>query len=207
MYSVLIVDDQNLPRQLFEHIIEGAENYTVAASIDSASVANLYCAKQHIDLILMDVVMADGVNGIEAAARIKQSYPAIKILVVTSMPDSTFLEKARQANVDSFWYKEVQEAPLLDVMDRTMAGEKVYPLQAPALKLGMAEIAAFTDREIAVLRGLVSGWTDKEISKNLGVSYHTVRFHINNLLSKSGCTTRTELAVCAAKQGIVVPDI
>ena len=120
-YNVLIVDDQTLPRQYFEKIVNDADDYNLTASISSAAVADAYCISNRIDLIIMDIVMSDGSNGLDAAARIKKSYPSIKILAVTSMPDSTFLTMAREANVDSFWYKEVQDVPMIDVMNRTMA--------------------------------------------------------------------------------------
>lgn len=206
-YNVLVVDDQTMPRQLFESIINNSEKYTLAASIDSASIADVYCAKMKIDLILMDVVMSGGINGIEAAARIKDSYPKIKILIVTSMPDGSFLEKARQAGVDSFWYKEVQDEPLLSVMDRTMAGENVYPDKTPVVFLGNAQSTDFTDREIDVLRCLVAGCSDREISELLNISYGTERVHLNNLLQKTACKSRTELAIMAAKTGIVIPEV
>lgn len=206
-YKVLIVDDQTMPRQLFETIIQNSENYELVAGIDSASVANVYCARERIDLILMDVVMAGGINGIEAAARIKRTYPEIKILIVTSMPDSTFLEKARAARVDSFWYKEVQDAPLLTVMDYTMAGERVFPNQAPVVLLGQARSTEFTDREMEVLRHVAAGYSDKEIAEMLSIGFGTERVHLNNLLQKTNCSSRTELAILAAKTGIVVPEI
>ncbi len=206
-YSVLIVDDQAIPRQLFESIVNGSEQYKLAASIDMAEVADMYCARQQIDLILMDVVMSDGINGLEAAAKIKKSYPNIKIIILTSMPDAAFLTKAREAKVDSFWYKEVQDAPLLSVMDRTMAGEHIFPDKAPEVTLGLAKNTEFTARELQVLRMLVNGYTDKEISEQLEMSFHTVRFHINTLLQKTGCSSRTELAIKAAKSGIVVPEV
>lgn len=206
-YNVLVVDDQTMPRQLFESIINNSEKYTLAASIDSASIADVYCAKMKIDLILMDVVMSGGINGIEAAARIKDSYPKIKILIVTSMPDGSFLEKARQAGVDSFWYKEVQDEPLLSVMDRTMAGENVYPDKTPVVFLGNAQSTDFTDREIDVLRCLAAGCSDREISELLNISYGTERVHLNNLLQKTACKSRTELAIMAAKTGIVIPEV
>lgn len=206
-YNVLVVDDQTMPRQLFESIINNSEKYTLAASVDSASIADVYCAKMQIDLILMDVVMSGGINGIEAAARIKDSYPKIKILVVTSMPDGSFLEKARQAGVDSFWYKEVQDEPLLSVMDRTMAGENVYPDKTPVVFLGNAQSTDFTDREIDVLRCLAAGCSDREISELLNISYGTERVHLNNLLQKTSCKSRTELAIMAAKTGIVIPEV
>lgn len=206
-YNVLVVDDQTMPRQLFENIINNSEHYDLAASVDSASVADVYCAKMQVDLILMDVVMSGGINGIEAAARIKDSYPDIKILVVTSMPDGSFLEKARHAKVDSFWYKEVQDVPLLEIMDRTMAGEHVYPDEAPIVSIGLAKSSDFTGRELEVLRYVAAGYTDKEIAQMLVISYGTVRAHLNNILQKTACTSRTELAILVVKTGIVVPEI
>lgn len=206
-YNVLVVDDQTMPRQLFENIINNSDNYNLVASVDSASIADVYCAKMQVDLILMDVVMSGGINGIEAAARIKASYPDIKILVVTSMPDGTFLDKARQAKVDSFWYKEVQDVPLLEIMDRTMAGENVYPDNAPIVSIGLAQSTDFTSRELEVLRYVAAGYSDKEIAQLLVISFGTVRVHLNNLLQKTACASRTELAILVAKTGIVVPEI
>lgn len=205
--KVLIVDDQAMPRQLFESIIKNSENYELAASVDSASVADIYCAKMPIDLILMDVVMSSGINGIEAAERIKKSYPNIKIMVVTSMPDGSFINKAKKAGVDSFWYKEVQNEPLLAIMDRTMAGENVFPDKAPVVYLGEAPSTEFTERELDVLRCVAAGYSDKEISDLLNISYGTERVHLNNLLQKTACNSRTALAIMAAKTGIVVPEV
>ena len=137
-YRVLIVDDQILPRQYLTEIVERSEHYQLAAAIAYAGMTDQYCAGGQIDLIIMDVVMEDGISGLEAAERIKASYPKIKILLITSMPDAGILDKARRIGVDSFWYKEIQDTPMLDVMDRTMAGEHVFPDAAPQVKLGCA---------------------------------------------------------------------
>lgn len=200
-YKVLIVDDQALPRQYFESIVKGSANYELTASIASATVADAYCIGNRVDLIIMDIVMAEGINGLEAAERIKRSYPNVKILMVTSMPDASFLEKAKAINVDSFWYKEVQDAPMLEVMDRTMQGEHVWPGNAPSVKLGLVESKELTEREQDVLRSLALGLSNQEIGDQLFMSVNTVRFHISNLLSKTGCATRTELAILAARSG------
>ena len=205
-YKVLIVDDQLLPRQYFENVVNGSERYELVASIDSASVADAYCAKSKIDLILMDIVMASGMNGLEAAHRIKKSYPGTRIIAVTSMPDARFLAGARDAGVDSFWYKEVQDAPMLEVMDRTMAGEGVWPDGSPVVPFGCSDSRVLTERELDVLRLLAKGYTNQEIGEALEVSVNTVRFHIANMLSKTGCTSRAELAITAAKSGIVISE-
>ncbi len=206
-YQVLIVDDQALPRQYFESIVTHSDNYVLTAAISSAKMAYAYCAKGGVDLILMDIVMSDEVNGLEAARKIKESYPHIKILAVTSMPDATFLEKARNAGVDSFWYKEVQDAPMLSVMDQTMAGQHIWPDKTPTVSFGLCDSSALTDRELEVLRLLAMGYSNQEIADELYVSINTIRFHLGNLLSKTGYSSRTELAIAAAKSGFAVEGI
>ncbi len=206
-YKVLIVDDQRMSRKLFESIVAASENYTVAAAVETAMFADAWCAGGEIDLVLMDVVMKDGSNGLEAAARIKVSYPAIKVIIVTSMPDPMFLRKAREANVDSFWYKEVESEPMLRVMDRTMAGEQVWPDRAPEVMLGMIRNTELTDREMDVLRLLAEGLTDREIGERLCLALPTVRYHVRNLITKTGYSSRTELAVDAVRSGLTIPGI
>lgn len=205
-YNVLVCDDQNISRQLFEMIISSSEEFSLVKSLDSARVADVYCAGGRVDLILMDVVMDADYSGLDAAEYIKKKYPAVKILMVTSMPEAAFMERARAAGVDSFWYKEVQDAPLLDVMSRTMAGEHIYPDRPPTVSLGLAKSTEFTPRELDVLRALVSGLSDKEIADKLCISFNTVRAHMSSLMAKTGFDSRTELALRAAQSGIVVPN-
>lgn len=203
-YKVLIVEDQMLPRQYFESIVNGSEKYSLVASIGSATVADAYCINNKVDLIIMDIVMAEGISGMEAAERIKRSYPNVKILMVTSMPDSDFLSRARAIGVDSFWYKEVQDAPMLDVMDRTMAGEHIWPGHAPTVKIGIADSTDFTEKELEVLRFIAKGYTNQGIAAELNISVNTVRFHLANLISKTGCDSKIELAILATKSGLVI---
>lgn len=205
-YQVLIVDDQIISRQLFESFVSKSENYRVAASIETAKLADAYCAGRWIDLALIDVVMKDGSNGLDAASRIRASYPEIKIIIVTSMPDTMFLRRAKEIGVDAFWYKEIQEVPMLELMDRVMAGERIFPDSPPVTQLGFAKSTELTEREIDILRLLVEGLTDKEIAERLYISLSTVRYHVNHLISKTGQSTRTELAVNAIRSGIVIPN-
>jgi len=204
-YNVLIVDDQTISRQLFESFVASSDRYALSASVETAKYADAYCAGGKVDLVLMDVVMNDGSNGLDAAARIKTAYPAVKIIVVTSMPDSVFLKRAREIGVDSFWYKEAQSAPMLEIMDRTMAGEHIFPDSPPVTRFGLAESTELTERELDVLRLLAQGLTDREICDTLHMSSGTVRYHLSNLLDKTGYSSRTELAVNAVRSGIALP--
>ena len=163
-YSVLIADDQSMARQLFEMFVKSSEKYRLVHSLESASVAHIYCSRFPIDLVLMDVVMADGVSGLEAAKRIKKVSPKTKIIIVTSMPEVSYIKRAREIGVESFWYKEASREPILSVMDRTMAGESVYPDSAPVLTLGNAKSVEFTPKELEVLREMTMGLTNSAIA-------------------------------------------
>lgn len=203
-YNVLIVEDQMMPRQLLEIFIGSSEQYTLAASISNAALAIKFCRNLKIDLILMDVMTEFGESGLDASEEIKKEFPDIKIIIVTSMPEATWLDRARKIGVDSFWYKEVESAPILEVMDRTMAGEYIYPDSLPSVRIGFADSTEFTDREIEILRELQTGDSNTEIAGRLGISAETVKFHIRSLLQKTGFHTRTELAMESRTLGIVI---
>jgi len=205
-YSVIIVDDQNIPRQLFELLVGSSERYRLLYSLDTAAVAHIYCTKFQVDLVIMDVVMKDGISGLEAAERIKKDSPRTKILVVTSMPEVSYLTRAKEIGVDSFWYKEESELPLLTVMDRTMDGESVYPDHAPVLRLGNAKSEEFTPKELEVLRELTTGASNTVIAEHLGMESDTVKKHISHMLRKTGYSNRTELAIEARVGGIVIGE-
>lgn len=202
--KVLIVDDQNIARSFFEAHIGVSKNYEVVYSIANAEAAISYCDAHPVDLILMDVLMHYGMDGIQAAGRIKQKHPKIKIVLVTSMPEASWIERARAIGIESFWYKEYGDQPLLQVMDRTMAGESVYPDDSPPVRLGLAQRSDFTERELDVLREMTTGATNAEIAQRLNISVNTVNRHVQHLLEKTGYTSRTGLAVDARTLGLVI---
>ncbi|MDO4621395.1 MAG: response regulator transcription factor [Eubacteriales bacterium] len=203
-YKVLIVEDQEMPRQLFEIFIKSSDAFQHAGSIANASLALSVCRRTPIDLILMDVMTELGHDGLEAAAEIKKAFPKIKVIIVTSMPEYSWLERARKAGVDSFWYKDGNKQDILQVMERTMAGERIYPDETPLVHIGNSNNHEFTDRELDILRELITGDSNKEIGENLNISANTVKYHVQNLLDKTGFRTRTELAAEARSLGIVV---
>jgi len=205
-YSVLIADDQSMARQLFEMFVKSSEKYRLVHSLESASVAHIYCSRFPIDLVLMDVVMADGVSGLEAAKRIKKVSPKTKIIIVTSMPEVSYIKRAREIGVESFWYKEASREPILSVMDRTMAGESVYPDSAPVLTLGNAKSVEFTPKELEVLREMTMGLTNSAIAEKLFIDVTTVKSHVTHMLQKTGFQNRTELAIQARVSGLVIGE-
>ena len=204
MYNVLIVEDDPMARKLLEIFVSTSEKYHLVPSLDSAAMAELYCITNQVDLVLMDVCTAMDMSGIEAAAKLKKHYPAIKIIIITSQPEYSYIDQARKIGVESFWYKEPTAEALLKVMDRTMAGESIYPDSAPVTRLGAALSEDFTERELEVLRELVSGKTDAAIADTLCLSVTRVKQHIQHIREKTQFANRTELAVRAREVGLVI---
>lgn len=203
-YKVLIADDQKMVRQMFETVLNGTSNYTIAGLAKTAAETVRICLEQKIDLVLMDVVMGYGMDGLDAAKQIKQERPDVKIMIVTSMPETTYIDRAKEIGVDSFWHKEVQEQPLLEIMNRTMAGESVYPTEMPVIWFGNTISTELTDIEMAVLRELMTCASNKEIGERLFMSESTVKRHIADMLAKTGFKSRLQLAIEARGGGLVI---
>lgn len=204
MTNLMIVEDDPMAQKLLEIFVAGNSSYQVVHTIESAAIAEFYCMTNQIDLILMDVCTAMNVSGLEAAEKIKARFPHIKIIIITSQPECSFIDRARSAGVESFWYKTASAEDILAVMDRTMAGERIYPDSTPNLKLGNVLSEKFTEREIEVLRLVVAGETDAAIAEKLFMSLRTVKQHIQSMRDKTGFRNRTELAVRARESGLVI---
>ena len=206
MTKVAIVDDQNITRQFFSYFIKDSEEFELVATLKDGEEAISFCKNNAVDLLLMDIVMVGGMNGLDASKEIKAVRPSIKIIIITSMPEVSYIERAREIGVDSFWYKELEEVPILTVMERTMKGEHIYPDSTPELMIGNAKSTEFTDIELEILREVTTGATNKEISEKLFVSPATVNYYINDLLVKTGYKNRVQLAVKARLEGLVISD-
>ena len=204
--KVLIVDDQYVARSFFEIHVEMAKKYELAASLANAEEAVAWCMEHPVDLVIMDVMMKYGLDGLTCARTIKNNNPNIKIIIVTSTAESRWIEKAKKANIDSFWFKEYSDIPLTELMDRTMNGESVYPDSQPNPAFGEITKYDLSERELEVLRELTGNLTNDEIAENLHISPYTVKRHIENILAKTGYKSRVELAVNARVLGVVVHE-
>lgn len=193
-----------MPRELFEIYINSSENFNHLLSVANASAALSVCKNGKVDLILMDVMTELGRSGLDAAEEIKREYPEIRIIIVTSMPEYSWLERARKIGVDSFWYKDGQKDGILEVMKRTMAGDNIYPDETPLVHIGNTTNHEFTERELDILKELTTGDTNAAIAERLHVSVATVKSHIQHLMEKTGFKTRTELVSEARSRGIVI---
>ncbi|NLJ95030.1 MAG: response regulator transcription factor [Clostridiaceae bacterium] len=207
MNKVLLVEDEKMIQELFAiYVKQAADRYEMVGIIQNAANAEIFCEKNPVDLILMDICTANDESGIDSAQIIKERFPHIKIVIVTSAPDYRFIAKSKEAGVDSFWYKEVHTQNLLEVMDKTMAGESVYPDETPELRLGNINSSDLTNKEKEVLYYVVQGLTIGEIAEKMDVEYSTSKTHIKNLREKTGAKSLTELAILTVKSRLILPE-
>ena len=200
---VMIVEDQTMIRSLLESYFRAEEGHQIVASIPGAKQAVEICRTSPIDLILMDVQTENRENGLTAVHRIKAIRPKTKIIVVTSLIDCAVLEEAKKAGADSLWYKDSTEKRLMDVVRQTMDGEHIFPDAPPTVEIGMAKSTEFTRTELKVLRHLLRGLSYTRIAAEMGCEMSTVKFHVANMLQKTGLENKLQLALAVSDVKLV----
>ena len=186
--------------------VRASGRYKLAASLRTAREAVAYIDEHGADLLILDVIMQEGIDGLTAAGEIKRSHPDVKIILTTSTSETSWEDKAREIGVESFWYKEYDDHSLTDIMERTVRGESVYPSDPPKVNFGKIRRSDLTDRELDVLRELTASLTNEEIAERLNISANTVKRHLQNIMAKTGFSSRLELAIHARLQGVVIHD-
>ena len=203
--KILIVEDQALARTYLCSCVEKCKDCEVAGTLTRADAALRRCDEGSIDLILMDICTESDSDGLTAAELIKKFHPQIKIVMVTSMLEGRFLERARKIGADSFWYKDSPSGDLVCVIDGTLSGKHFWPDNVPSVRLGNTLSCELSDQELETLRLLCKGKTNSEIAAKLNVAESSVRTYINRMLEKTGYTNRNRLMVAAVGKRLVVP--
>jgi DNA-binding NarL/FixJ family response regulator len=202
---ILIVDDHPALRFGLCSMIGKEPDMTVVAETgDGAESVELYQRHQP-DIVLMDLRLP-GMSGVEAILAIRHQTPAARIIVNTTYDADEDIHRAIQSGAKSYLLKDMPKEEILAVIRSVHAGDAVLPSQVrERLKERMAR-PALTNREIAVVRLLVKGRSNKEIGDYLGISEPAVKFRIQRILSKLDAVDRTSAVVSALRHGIVHLD-
>ena len=196
---VMIVEDQPMIRSLLESYFPVEGGHQIVASIPGAKQAVEICRVTPVDLILMDVQTQNRENGLIAVRKIKAVHPQIKIIVVTSLVDNAVLEQAKSAGADSLWYKDSAKNRLMEIVRQTMDGEHIFPDAPPPVRIGMAKSTEFTKTELKVLRYLLRGMSYPRIASEMGIEVSTIKFHVANMLQKTGLENKLQLALAVSE--------
>lgn len=210
MWNILLVEDQTIVRQGLKVILEQDERFNVSHQAENGQQAVEIMEKHLIDFILMDVRMPV-MNGIEATRIIKERWPDVKILILTTFNDDEYAVQALREGANGFLLKTSEPAKLIDAVHSCMSGgltihdevaAKVMPRLLQTSEKPKLDID-LTERELAITKLVGEGRTNKEIADELYLSIGTVKNHLTLILQKSGLRDRTQLAIYAVTHGIM----
>jgi DNA-binding NarL/FixJ family response regulator len=212
--KVLIADDHKLFRQGLIGLMKTREDLVeVIGEAETGEEAVQMAGKLNPDVILMDIYMPQ-TDGLQAAKEIRQQFPQIAVVMLTSSERDGHLYEAAQIGVAGYLLKSLDANELFDLLHGVTHGEPAMT-RAMASKLlkSVANRMAdedkgeqpLTERELFVLRLVASGASNQEIADKLTISVNTVKSHIKNILEKLQLENRTHAATNALKHGLVSP--
>lgn len=208
---VIIADDHVLVREGLRKLLELDESIVVITEVGDGQGAINLARKEKPDVILMDVNMP-GTSGIVATQVIKRELPSTRIIALTIYEDEEVIDMVR-AGVSAYVLKDVAGSELIDTIHRVVDGEIViHPRVANRLVKELTrnekkeDEIKLTKREKDVLNLLVKGNSNKDMADTLFISEKTVKNHLTSIFRKLNVKDRTQAAVYALKNDIVVDE-
>ena len=203
-YKIMIVEDQALLNNMIKKTLE--EYYDVVCTCSSAKdMMNLY-EKYNPDLILTDVVTLDGANGIEYAHDIKDKYgKKVKILAITGIPEITFLNMAKEYNLDGLIYKDIDSESLLFSIREILNGYTLFP-DNYAYNNENEKFKSLSSKEIKIIKYLCEAKDREEIADELNITLGTLKNYITNILTKLEFDSISKLTIFCLSNGYIVPN-
>lgn len=213
---VLIADDHTLVRSGLRMLLESQGIEVVGEAADGEQAVAL--ARQHRpDVVLIDLTMPPGKDGIWATEAIKEAVPETAILVLTMHDEEALLFRAIQAGASGYVLKQAADTDLVEAMRQVAAGTTyLYPSAARPMveeflrrvrageQSPLSTYQALTDREREILTLITEGYGNKEISVRLDISVKTVETHKAHIMEKLNLYTRADLVRYALRRGLLV---
>jgi two-component system, NarL family, response regulator len=198
---VLIADDHPIVRHGLARMIDLTDGMEVVAEAETGVEAVRLFRQHQPDVALIDLRMPE-MNGVDAIIAIREEFPNAQIAILTTYDTDEDIFRGLQSGAKGYLLKDSKMSELLDAIRKLHAGQKYIP---PAVGAKLAErmsLPQLSDREREVLQQMSQGKANQEIGIELSISESTVKYHINNILSKLGVSDRTQAVLLAIKRGI-----
>ncbi len=204
---VLIADDHTMVRTGLATFLGAYQGMQLVGQAANGQEAVNLCAALQPDVVLMDLVMPE-MNGVEATEHILRSNPDIRVIALTSFKDDEMVYAALKAGAVNYLLKDVSTEELAQAIQDAYAGKATVTSEVAQALLRMAEKPTLrryqlSERELDVLRLMVRGMSNHLIAKELFLGQSTVKFHVSNILSKLGVSTRTEAVALAVQHKLI----
>ncbi|MEN2667745.1 response regulator transcription factor [Listeria aquatica] len=214
MIRIMVVDDHVVVRRGLSYIINEQSDMQVVSDAADGLEAMMKLEQNEVDVILMDLSMPPGENGLVTTKKIKEVNEKVKVLIMTMHDDEEYLFRALKVGASGYLLKNAYDEEMLEAI-RAVYGGGIYihPSVAPALvrefltknevdeKINSYELLSKREQEILPLIAL--GYGNKEIAEKLFVSVKTVEAHKTSIMHKLGFEKRTDLVHYAIKKNLI----
>ncbi|OWW18586.1 response regulator transcription factor [Noviherbaspirillum denitrificans] len=198
---ILLVDDHPLVRDGLRARLETIPHFAVVAEAGNATEALEQAGKQNIDLALMDINLAGGLNGIELTGRFNTLFPEIAVLMLSMHDKAEYVMQAIQAGARGYVLKDAPATDIITAIDTVMSGGIYYSAGlAKQLSRPMPPAMLLTPREREVLQFIATGKSNKHIAREMSLSVRTVETHRLNIKRKLGIEGQADLIRFALEQ-------
>jgi DNA-binding NarL/FixJ family response regulator len=201
--SVLIADDHQLMLDALTGALTASPDFDVVGTTDTGPHVLPMVSRLRPDMVLCDVRMPD-LDGLQCLDRLQDDHPAVKVVLISATGDPPEVADALRRGAAGWISKAIDPSDLPAAMRQAWLGTAFFPTGvAPESRTAHAQRATgLSDREVEVLSGVVAGWANKRIARELVVTEQTVKFHLSNVYRKLDVSSRTGAAAFAMRAGI-----
>lgn len=207
LIRVMLVDDHTMVRKGLVTFLNAFDDLQLAGEAESGAEAIRLCGEVLPDVVLMDMMMPD-MDGATAICRIRQQFPDIQIIALTSFKEGDLIKRALEAGAIGYLLKDISAKDLARALRAAYAGRATL---SPEASQSLVEASSqppapgldLTEREREVLVLMIEGLNNVQIAGRLTVSPSTIKSHVSNILSKLGAASRTEAVSLALRNKIV----
>ncbi|MFN3190123.1 MAG: response regulator [Aureliella sp.] len=207
--SLLVADDHQVVRLGLQSVLRDS-GIEVTQEATSGEEVLRKVAESRPDAVLLDVRMPGG-DGLHVLGRLKLDHPNLPVVLFSTYDNPTYVARAVALGASGYVLKNDSQSRLVEAIQAACRGESAWTREelrrvtgALATPRVVSDVEVpLTQRESEVLRQLANGLTNKEIALALGISYETVKEHVQHILRKIGVSDRTQAAVWAVRKGLV----
>ncbi len=198
---IMLVDDHSALRMGLALIISNEADMAVVAQASNGHDAVESFRKTRPDITLLDLKM-NGMTGVNTAMAIREEFPTARIIVLTSYDRDEDIYQSMKAGAMGYLVKDTPSDEIITAIRIVHRGRRHIPARVTEKLAERLTMPDLSEREIEVLNLMTAGLSNKEIAQSLSLALGTVKYHINNILSKLGAVDRTQAVIIALKKGL-----
>ncbi|MBD2070024.1 response regulator transcription factor [Leptolyngbya sp. FACHB-671] len=198
---ILIVDDHPIVRNGLVLMVKYESGMEMVAEASTGIEASAQFREHQPDVTLMDLRLGD-MNGVEVIAKIRQDSPNARIVILTTYDTDEDIYRGLQAGAKGYILKDAPLDELLKAIRTVHMGKQYIPPEVGAKLAERLSHPQLSDREREVLQLMAQGKSNQDVADSLHIAENTVKYHVNNILSKLGVSDRTQAVLLALKRGI-----